>query len=418
MRKKAHNVAHYSNNWLRNNMSKELTSTERLVLLIVASYADADGKNAFPSVKTIAEQAGVSTRTVQRALKRLRELKQIELIDDDRSQSLFPKSKRPNTYRVLVGKHSSGSVEAPQKSDLRGDMGVTSERVTPPKKVTFESLGMRVWGDIGVTQPINTLEDNYSLTVRTYLLRVFSSSYLVLETRDLRITHPAGDNDSTVMVNRGTSAFTENLSGWDGSPQVSSITENLPVVETNHNTPLTEEVFETMYDIDPYAGLIEFYSRPENLPEEPQNQFSEPQTTPVEQSPTETTTGRENPNGGFSWVLPEVGANPGDRKINHTAIMEPEPKRPPTISEKIFGGDFTGWKPSDKTLNEVRKAVNILDIRLSVLKYSKWCEAKKRTPNESEWASWAMRDEEESQRRCREEALKNERPRKWYSVAD
>jgi hypothetical protein len=54
--------------------SKDLRPTERLVLLAVALHADDAGRNAFPSVDTVADYANVSRRTVQRALARLVEL--------------------------------------------------------------------------------------------------------------------------------------------------------------------------------------------------------------------------------------------------------------------------------------------------------------------------------------------------------
>ncbi|SCG38849.1 helix-turn-helix domain-containing protein [Micromonospora coxensis] len=50
--------------------SKDLRATERLVLVAVAAHANREG-DAWPSVATIAEYAGVSVRTVQRALAKL-----------------------------------------------------------------------------------------------------------------------------------------------------------------------------------------------------------------------------------------------------------------------------------------------------------------------------------------------------------
>ncbi|MER7440456.1 helix-turn-helix domain-containing protein [Micromonospora avicenniae] len=50
--------------------SKDLRPNERLVLVAIAAHANNDG-DAWPSVATIADYAGVSTRTVQRALAKL-----------------------------------------------------------------------------------------------------------------------------------------------------------------------------------------------------------------------------------------------------------------------------------------------------------------------------------------------------------
>jgi hypothetical protein len=53
--------------------SKDLRPNERLVLVAIAAHTNRDG-DAWPSVATIAEYAGVSVRTVQRALAKLVQL--------------------------------------------------------------------------------------------------------------------------------------------------------------------------------------------------------------------------------------------------------------------------------------------------------------------------------------------------------
>ncbi|PSK63407.1 hypothetical protein B0E53_04654 [Micromonospora sp. MH33] len=53
--------------------SRDLRPNERLVLVALAAHTNQDGE-AWPSVATIAEYAGVSTRTVQRALAKLVQL--------------------------------------------------------------------------------------------------------------------------------------------------------------------------------------------------------------------------------------------------------------------------------------------------------------------------------------------------------
>lgn len=51
--------------------AREVSSTERLVLLNLASYANGNGTNAFPSVQRIARQTSLTRRGVQKALRRL-----------------------------------------------------------------------------------------------------------------------------------------------------------------------------------------------------------------------------------------------------------------------------------------------------------------------------------------------------------
>ncbi|WP_327009478.1 helix-turn-helix domain-containing protein [Dactylosporangium sp. NBC_01737] len=53
--------------------SKDLRPNERLILVAIAAHSNRDG-DAWPSVATIAEYAGVSARTVQRCLAKLVEL--------------------------------------------------------------------------------------------------------------------------------------------------------------------------------------------------------------------------------------------------------------------------------------------------------------------------------------------------------
>jgi DNA-binding transcriptional MocR family regulator len=53
--------------------SRDLPKTERLVLVAIAAHANNEG-NAWPSVATIADYVGCSTRTVQRALAKLVQL--------------------------------------------------------------------------------------------------------------------------------------------------------------------------------------------------------------------------------------------------------------------------------------------------------------------------------------------------------
>ena len=56
-----------------------LPSTERFVLMVLASYADAEGV-AWPSVPRIAADTGFSARAIQKAIRRLIER---QLLSDD-----------------------------------------------------------------------------------------------------------------------------------------------------------------------------------------------------------------------------------------------------------------------------------------------------------------------------------------------
>ena len=47
---------------------QDATPTEKLVLLVIADHANAEGANAYPSVERMAHMTGLSTRTVIRAV--------------------------------------------------------------------------------------------------------------------------------------------------------------------------------------------------------------------------------------------------------------------------------------------------------------------------------------------------------------
>ncbi|WP_108934601.1 helix-turn-helix domain-containing protein [Streptomyces ardesiacus] len=70
-------------------------------LVCLAEAADEDGCNAFPSVKTMAAYAKISTRTVQRALAAMEERKLIAE-GDQRAAQYIPEHRRPTVYDLLV----------------------------------------------------------------------------------------------------------------------------------------------------------------------------------------------------------------------------------------------------------------------------------------------------------------------------
>ncbi|MGW3627620.1 helix-turn-helix domain-containing protein [Streptomyces sp. NPDC000880] len=70
-------------------------------LTCLAEAADEDGCNAFPSVKTIANYAKISTRTVQRSLAAMVERKLIAE-GDQRAALYIPEHRRPTVYDLLI----------------------------------------------------------------------------------------------------------------------------------------------------------------------------------------------------------------------------------------------------------------------------------------------------------------------------
>ncbi|MEU5510830.1 helix-turn-helix domain-containing protein [Streptomyces fungicidicus] len=70
-------------------------------LVCLAEAADEDGCNAFPSVKTMAAYAKISTRTVQRALAAMEERKLIAE-GDQRAAHYIPVHRRPTVHDLLI----------------------------------------------------------------------------------------------------------------------------------------------------------------------------------------------------------------------------------------------------------------------------------------------------------------------------
>lgn len=68
---------------------------DRLVLLAIADQARDDGTDAWPSVPRLAAKAHVSERTVQRSIRALAELGEIEIVEGGGRH-------RPNQYRVVM----------------------------------------------------------------------------------------------------------------------------------------------------------------------------------------------------------------------------------------------------------------------------------------------------------------------------
>ena len=74
--------------------AKTETPAEKLVLLIIANYADDDGSNVFPSKATIADKTGLDARTVQRICAKLVERKVLVVVQEC--------PRRPTIYRLVV----------------------------------------------------------------------------------------------------------------------------------------------------------------------------------------------------------------------------------------------------------------------------------------------------------------------------
>lgn len=113
------------------------TGTDRLVLLSLANHANENGQ-CWPSVRTIAREANVTERAVQRSLASMRKDKLIITEFQAAPDKRIPDRFRPNLYRIVRG--DAGDTP----NEIGGDAGGSSG-VTP---VTLR-------GDAGDTQSIS-----------------------------------------------------------------------------------------------------------------------------------------------------------------------------------------------------------------------------------------------------------------------
>jgi DNA-binding transcriptional MocR family regulator len=105
--------------WAANLPLSRCNGTPFRVLLQLADRADKLGYGAYPSIGTIAETLECSDRTVQRAVKELREAGLIRE-GDQRFVSHVPQRYRPVVYDVLT--------TALVYTEARGDIPVTPEQ--------------------------------------------------------------------------------------------------------------------------------------------------------------------------------------------------------------------------------------------------------------------------------------------------
>jgi hypothetical protein len=116
-----------------------MRSSEKLVLMTIASYADPDGRGAFPAQQTIADDCGLSKRAVIKILHRLEE-KQLLVIAEPstgtRSTRYYipPDALRQGEQRLRNNPHTP-----PPTGELRSPVSRSSgERSAPVRQRTGE----------------------------------------------------------------------------------------------------------------------------------------------------------------------------------------------------------------------------------------------------------------------------------------
>ena len=94
------------NDWVQIVRRARLRSTVKLVALVLATYADKDGRRIFPGVARLAVQSGVSYSTVRAAIAVLRRAGLIELV-----RRGARKAHRADEYRLILAEDVLERVE-------------------------------------------------------------------------------------------------------------------------------------------------------------------------------------------------------------------------------------------------------------------------------------------------------------------
>lgn len=136
--------------WVLYN-SHTTCGTDKVVLLGIASHADAYGRNAWPSHETLAGYANVDERNVRRCLARLKEQGHITIDVQAGGSTKTRSDRRPNLYTIpgcegFPDAIRRGGASAPSRSDYggarvteRGGAGVRSGGALAPSELSLNS---------------------------------------------------------------------------------------------------------------------------------------------------------------------------------------------------------------------------------------------------------------------------------------
>jgi DNA-binding transcriptional MocR family regulator len=108
------------------------TGNTLLVLLKIADNCDDQGKNAWPSLPSLARYCRCSISTIQRSVKELQALGELEVVV--RGGGPKPGTRySPNLYQVYP---QGGQIDTPQRGSSLVKFGIESGHERPPRLVT------------------------------------------------------------------------------------------------------------------------------------------------------------------------------------------------------------------------------------------------------------------------------------------
>jgi hypothetical protein len=135
-------MSHQAVSWALREQALTTGIAERMVLVVLAEHADPYGRNAWPSIDTVAAEAGMSRPHARRALRQLREVGAIvpEPVRGDHSPVTYRLSTPIGVLIEAIGEYldSEGGV-------ITGDQGGCSPAITEPPMnhpaLSYEEMG-------------------------------------------------------------------------------------------------------------------------------------------------------------------------------------------------------------------------------------------------------------------------------------
>ena len=120
-----------------------------LVLLAIADQAREESGEAWPAVSTLAGKARVSERTVQRCVRRLVDLGELEVRESEGRNGV-------NVYRVVMGRHTVTPTDShpDRESPAQPEQEQTKEGVTQSPRHADGVTPVTPRGDTGVTRTV------------------------------------------------------------------------------------------------------------------------------------------------------------------------------------------------------------------------------------------------------------------------
>ena len=350
---------------------------KKYLLVTLASYADADGLNAYPSVETLAAVMECSERSVRNKLRELEDEGLLLRTETERWSKVRP-DKRPNPYRIVAEK-----IPHVARNQVRNPLQTLMEsRSTEPNEEGARGAGDAPRG--GQEMPPTTPENQYSSNKYSPPLYI-----------------DAGASESSRAV-------TEPQSVQGGGGEKESEERRDGVGDDHlHGEPLFRHL--KVGNLDPRMIEAELLD-PSKLTAEPDS-FTDSASAASESISVGARP--QEPISGPTVVgvgnLPTVA--PGEPAVPPQAPEKPEYQEVDRKRSKF------GWRPSDQAYEHARAVAPDVNLELIITEYWLWCHKKSQPPSASHWMTWVTREQKRYEELVREQerkrAAEERRGRSW-----